>query len=179
LLGLAKFFEGVPCKRGHISQRRTSGKNCTSCQKIWREDNIERVKIKSKQWISENRDKINAWCKEYRLENIDRIKKVRKAWRIRNPDRVMENSRNNQSRRRGAQGRHTRIEISDLHKKQKYKCAGCLSSIKDKFEVDHIIPISKGGSNWIANIQLLCRTCNRDKGALYPNDWAKSKWRLL
>jgi Holliday junction resolvasome RuvABC ATP-dependent DNA helicase subunit len=40
------------------------------------------------------------------------------------------------------------------------KCGG-----QEKLEYDHIIPISKGGSNTERNIKLLCEHCNRSKGA--------------
>jgi 5-methylcytosine-specific restriction endonuclease McrA len=43
------------------------------------------------------------------------------------------------------------------------RCAKCGS--QEKLEYDHIIPISKGGSNTARNIQLLCERCNRSKGA--------------
>jgi 5-methylcytosine-specific restriction endonuclease McrA len=32
-------------------------------------------------------------------------------------------------------------------------------------EFDHIIPHAKGGPTTVANIRLLCRTCNRKKGS--------------
>lgn len=43
------------------------------------------------------------------------------------------------------------------------KCVQCSST--ERLEFDHIIPLALGGSNTERNIQLLCESCNRQKGA--------------
>ena len=43
------------------------------------------------------------------------------------------------------------------------KCVRCGS--REKLEYDHIIPVAEGGSDTERNIQLLCESCNRKKGA--------------
>ena len=42
------------------------------------------------------------------------------------------------------------------------RCVKCGSS--EKLEFDHMIPLSRGGSNTFRNVQLLCEGCNRQKG---------------
>lgn len=47
-----------------------------------------------------------------------------------------------------------------------YRCACC--GVQDKsriyFQVDHIIPMNKGGKSVVPNLQILCRQCNGKKG---------------
>ena len=53
----------------------------------------------------------------------------------------------------------------DVFMRDKYTCQICGATVKDgaKLEIDHIIPVSKGGSNKEDNLQTLCRRCNREK----------------
>lgn len=56
-----------------------------------------------------------------------------------------------------------RKEIRDrLIKEHGGKCAIC--GAKMNLEIDHIIPVSKGGRENESNMQVLCRSCNSRKG---------------
>lgn len=69
--------------------------------------------------------------------------------------------------------------IARIAASQKWKCVACRASIKDKFHMDHIMPLSKGGEHKPYNIQLLCPTCNLSKSAKHPVDFMREKGFLL
>lgn len=47
-----------------------------------------------------------------------------------------------------------------------FRCTHCLAS--DCLEVDHVVPLSWGGTNDYWNLQILCAYCNTAKGARLP-----------
>lgn len=74
---------------------------------------------------------------------------------------------------KNVEGYHTLEEWENLKKKHNYICLSCknkepFTNLYYKFLTeDHIIPISKGGSNNIDNIQPLCHSCNSKKRNKY------------
>lgn len=59
-------------------------------------------------------------------------------------------------------GSHTESQWLALKYRYGYRCVKC-QQLKPLTK-DHIIPISRGGTNNISNIQPLCRECNSSKG---------------
>lgn len=61
--------------------------------------------------------------------------------------------------------RATRKEILELLESQSYRCAlSGVSLTPETAELDHILPVSMGGTNLIDNLQVLHKEVNRMKG---------------
>jgi 5-methylcytosine-specific restriction endonuclease McrA len=54
-----------------------------------------------------------------------------------------------------------------------HRCAYCLAD--SNIELDHKIPLSRGGANTKANVVPACRSCNRTKYDRTPEEWRRSK----
>ena len=61
-------------------------------------------------------------------------------------------------------GTHTKMEWVKMKEFFNNTCCSCFSDYNG-IEKDHIIPISRGGSNNIENIQPMCSKCNIEKGS--------------
>jgi 5-methylcytosine-specific restriction endonuclease McrA len=78
-----------------------------------------------------------------------------------NPDKVAHNAAKHYALKRNAEGSHSLQEWKDLKLKYWNRCAFCRQN--KPLSKDHIIPLTKGGANYISNIQPLCKNCNSKK----------------
>jgi len=159
----------------------------------WRKNNPEADKAATKAWRERNPDKVAGQRSRYRKKhpekkiliaawhkaNPNKIKKIMRKYYDNNYEKVYARCRTRQANVRGAAGKFCDKDIKIILERQKYKCAECKTSIKDYYEVDHVMPIALGGSNWPKNLQCLCRKCNNRKRAKHPIDWAQENGRLL
>ena len=146
-----------------------------------------RNRTKLKSWINEYKKEYN---KKARRENTPYAQRQRrhrseyyktpqgkalaKASRKRNIKNILLSNRKRQLLKKNVFGTHSEKEWEQLKQSYNYCCAKCGISEKelrvkwnktsfDKLTKDHIWPISKGGSDYINNIQPLCISCNAKK----------------
>lgn len=118
---------------------------------------------------------------EWYLQNADRIAQENQERRRQFPEwRRLSNARMKKARRRrkkNAQGSHDHLEFIALCEYYGNRCL-CCGKEKNLTE-DHIIPLSKNGTDYISNIQPLCRSCNARKHTRIIDFRPEMKDRLL
>lgn len=192
--GSRHYFTGNACPAGHVAQRTTANGACVECAKAsrlrWYRGNIERGQETSRRWKEENTQRVVA----YRKENLARDVEKQKQRRATDPDKTRQRARDHywrnpdlkrfyakeyESRKRGAAGRHTLQDLIEIRAAQKDRCAYCRVGLNGKGHVDHITPVSRGGSNDRRNLQILCVSCNTSKNAKDPIAFAQSRGLLV
>lgn len=180
-----KYFTGEPCKRGHVSPRYTSTRQCITCLKEfayeWRENNPEKYNQIGRSWLDNNKEHCRrlARVRYATTSEGDKSRDRARIWRQRNPDKVRQQTRLRRARKIGNGGTHTLEDIKSILEVQGGRCIECNKNIREKYEVDHILPLSLGGSDSKSNLQLMCTRCNRKKWAIDPFIWANRNGRLL
>lgn len=142
----------------------------------------EKLEPRYKDWRKEyakayqkaNRFQINAYVQSWRDKNREHCRLIDAAWARKNKEK-----RTEYRHTRRAVGEFSYSIIPTLKHLQKGKCAICRELFTSLVEVDHIMPIALGGTNEALNLQLLCRTCNRSKGAKHPVDYMQMRGFLL
>jgi 5-methylcytosine-specific restriction endonuclease McrA len=111
------------------------------------------------------RKRAAAYMAEWKKQNPERHKASRRAWEEKN--RALLNTYSS-SRRSKICGTLSSNLVEILMEEQSGKCPYCLLDIREKFSLDHYVPLSRGGSHEDDNIQLTCSSCNSRKGNKDP-----------
>jgi 5-methylcytosine-specific restriction endonuclease McrA len=180
---------------------------CKLCIKLYsdkfRANNPEKVKESTRKFYAANKKKIAEKGKKYRLENrekeIERCRKYRKEnpekrriavknwqqnnaektkidsklWQLANPEKV----RYYANLRRSRKVTNGIYEISDKEIKRLYESPCFYCGSNQRIQLDHVIPISKGGHHSIGNLVPACQKCNASKHNKFLTEWKASlKW---
>jgi 5-methylcytosine-specific restriction endonuclease McrA len=72
---------------------------------------------------------------------------------------------------------YTWAEVMRLHLALGKACAYCAEVVDGQPDPDHVVPLSRGGSNSITNILSCCGPCNSDKRDLLLGEWNADRAR--
>ena len=178
----------IYCKKcDAITERNCSG-TCKPCQsarsKKWREDNKEKHIARVAKWHAENPLRVKEKQAKWAAKNPEKLRLKSARWRAANLDKAREigrrNQHNRQSKKTESGGTLSSGLVDKLFVLQRGKCAcGCKKQLGNNYHLDHIMPLSLGGSNTDNNIQLLTATCNMKKHAKHPIDFMQEKGFLI
>ena len=146
---------------------------CKECHKVYSSkrytEHKEEILAHSTQYRVEHPE----YHKQYNTEHKEEYKGYTAKWHAKHP----EQHQNRRARIEDGGGSFTLDEWTALLIKYRYTCL-CCGREDVKLTVDHVVPVSLGGSNDIENIQPLCKSCNCSKGAntidfrLNADEWA-------
>lgn len=146
----------------------------------WTRKSRARARIAGKCWICTKRKKQTGYesckpcrlknrrrCMRWRHANNQRYLRTRRIYNRKNLELVKHWDASKRANRRKAKGSHTFAEWQAVCRKHRWRCAHCKK--RKRLTRDHIIPLSRGGTNFISNIQPLCSGCNCKKGVSLEN----------
>jgi 5-methylcytosine-specific restriction endonuclease McrA len=153
---------------------------CKACSVIaavaWGKKNQDKIRVREKLRRTRHPDRAKRW----REQNPDKKRAAEKEYRRNHPDVKRAIDSKYRAAKLSTDGHYDAKDVARIREAQHNHCAYCRCKLdRRRCSVDHIIPLSKGGSNWPANIQLTCKKCNSAKRALHPIAFARRRGLLL
>lgn len=148
-------------------QKRYKAKNrarLTDWERDWRKNNKDKANARTKRYYDSHKSARLKWHARHYVLNRERIGERNRRWRANNSDKLAL-----QEHRRRAREMNAPVNDFTTHQWEELlatfngHCAYCLRTF-DSLEIEHVIPISRNGSNTQSNIVPACRGCNSKKG---------------
>jgi 5-methylcytosine-specific restriction endonuclease McrA len=148
---------------------------CRLCANATRDHDLQR----KKKWNKENTARHTLMSSIWRTKNREASRNYARDWRKKNKEMAAAHGRRKRAKKLAAEGNHTPNDIFRIAHAQRNRCAYCRKTIRSNYHIDHINPLSAGGSNFANNLQLLCAPCNMKKSSKHPLDFARSLGLLI
>ncbi len=124
-----------------------------------------------RKYRAEHADELADYMKNYIAENSAHLAEYKRHWQAQNPDKRRAKDQRRRGRKVEAGGTFTDADIQRIYNRQEGLCAYCHAPLNGVYHIDHIQPLSRGGSNWPENLACACAYCNQSKGAKTLDEW--------
>jgi len=131
--------------------------------------NIEKQREESRLYFHSNRETESIRNARYRKAHSKRLLEKNRVNKRSNRARYRVYEHNRRALLNAAPGKFTKEEFEELCSKYDHHCLRC--GLRERLVPDHVIPLSKGGTNFISNIQPLCSKCNAIKNRHHCTDY--------
>jgi hypothetical protein len=131
----------------------------------------QKYRSSRQEWYNRHRVERNAWRRVYWAANRQKLMEATADWARRHPEEISEKNRRRYARSRGVTPELTVGEWSALLAAYGLRCAYCRKALGSRVTLDHMIPLSRGGTHSLDNIVPACLTCNSSKGRLTALEW--------
>lgn len=153
------------------------GSYCSKCRsrdprEVYRENQLrfkaihgaEYDRDKNRRWRKRNPEKLSSMGKKFRKLYPEKVREAARRWRHKYPEKSTAVTARRRASRLAAEGTYTGDEWIKVKLRYGNRCLRCLrpESIV-KLTADHVMPLTRGGSNWPSNLQPLCQSCNSIK----------------
>lgn len=135
-----------------------------------RDADREAARAKDREWYAANKEKASARYRRWRTahleQNAERMRRYRAERERTDREREVQNNLNRQRRDRELSVEtdgHARVRVFERDGGVCQLCGVTLDPTN--WHEDHIIPLSAGGPDTLANVQATCPPCNLSKGA--------------
>jgi 5-methylcytosine-specific restriction endonuclease McrA len=151
---------------------------CKSCDalknKAWHANNREKINVRKRHHYQQNKTAIVKRQAQYRQENNEYWKMRSKQWAAENKEKRREGYNRRRARKLG-NGTFV-ISAKDLKKLNNSPCYICGGRSE---HIDHIVPLSRGGSHGIGNLAACCAKDNIRKSNLFLAEYLHNRIPLL
>lgn len=152
---------------------------CKQCRnevsRQWGKDHPDKRAIYSKNWINNHRPQKNALKRasyhRHKNEQREEIRARNRASYKRHPENAKASKARRKAKLYNAGGHFTAKDVRRIGELQNWRCWWCGKKCRNKYHIDHRVPLSKGGTNWPDNLVITCSFCNLSKGNKLPEEW--------
>lgn len=150
--------------------------DCKICManrgKEYRQNNAERIANYMSQWRTKHIERELDRSRQYQRANRNQVLANRREKYAENPDLARAQRDLKRAKKAGAPGEYTADDVKARYKAQAGKCYYCSQDLNNEYQIDHVIPLSRGGSNWPENIVVACKSCNSSKRNKLLSEWS-------